>query len=72
MAGLDDSAEGFEHCDGRQPVLLGRVAGKVTHAGKIRKALLAETESRLGADANEPCDSDAVVSGPKPTADPDI
>jgi hypothetical protein len=60
-AGLDESAKIFEHGDGRRQVLLGCVAGKVSHVAKIRKALIAEIKSRFGAEAYEPCDSDAVL-----------
>lgn len=59
--GLDESANIFEYGDGRLQVLLGCVAGKVSHVAKIRKALIAEIESRFGAEAYEPCDSDAVL-----------
>ena len=57
--GLNDSADLL--VDGRQQVLLGCVAAKVSHVAKIRKALIAEIEARFGAEAYEPCDSDAVL-----------
>jgi len=60
-AGLAETAKIFDHGDGRSQVLLGCVAGKVSHVAKIRKALIAELESRFGSGAYEPCDSDAVL-----------
>lgn len=62
-AGLNESAVLFQHDDGKQQVLLGCVAGKVSHLAKLRKALIAEFESRFGTDACKPCDSDAVLKG---------
>jgi HD superfamily phosphohydrolase len=60
-AGINDSARLFEHGDGRQQVLLGCVAGKVSHVAKLRKVLIDEIESQFGAESYEPCDSDAVL-----------
>jgi uncharacterized protein len=62
-AWLDESVNIFKHDDGRQQVLLGCVAGKVSHVAKIRKAMISEIESRFGIEACKPCDSDAVPKG---------
>jgi uncharacterized protein len=59
--GLDKSAKIFDHSDGRRQVLLGCVAGKVSHVHKIRTAIIAEIDSQFGAEAYEPCDSAAVL-----------
>jgi HD superfamily phosphohydrolase len=59
--GLDGTARIFDHGDGRRQVLLGCVAGKVTHVPKIRTAVIAEIDSQFGAEAYEPCDSAAVL-----------
>ena len=60
-AGLDDSSKLSKHGDSKRQILLGCVVGKGSHVARVRKVLLAEIESRFGADSYKPCDSDALL-----------